>query len=195
MEFYKKNPKIKENITVQGVLFDDVKVVSGEEFKIFADPKTFPGIPVKLVVVNFDKLTKDQQDQAREFAIKQGQKPPKHLGVIKSDDFMVTESGDIKVEKKIASPKEAVPPKKTVSQIQIPPKKKDREIKEIYSAQEFVDLMPGVTGANVKKVLKRTTTLKALSVMSNADLRKMGVSLSFAGRLREKAAKLAKKEK
>jgi len=197
MEFYKKNPKIEGNITVQGEAMDDDRVVCGKDFKMFADPATFPGMLPRLVTVDFDKLTDSQKEQARAFAIAQGEKPPKHLGVIKSDDFLTTDAGEVQVVKKPVPLKRVEPkvPEKSEAKISDPRPQKVKTINDMYSPQAFVELMPGVTDGNVKKVFNQATTLADLSQASNVQLRKMGVSPSFYGRLRDKAAKLAKKEK
>lgn len=97
MEFYKKNPKIEGNITIQGRLLTDDTVVCGDEFKPFADPKTFPGIPPRLIGVDFKSLTKDQQAQVQDFIADKKDLPPRHLGVIKSDQFTSIDGGSVKV--------------------------------------------------------------------------------------------------
>lgn len=87
MKFYKRNPEVEHEFTLQGIVMDKDTIVCGEEFAPFADPKTFPGKPPKLVVVAFESLTDDQRVQVRGFADKQAMKPPRHLGIITSDAF------------------------------------------------------------------------------------------------------------
>lgn len=201
MEFYKKNPEIKGSITVQGKLIDDDTVVSGEQFKVFADPKTFPGTTVRLVRVEFKDLSQRQKDQVQDFIAEQKGLPPRHLGVIKSDAFKATDGGNVKVVDTAAvTPtstravrSEPVPPKEPErprEPLVDPSKEKPKLVSEMFTHQTFAETFPGITEKNAKKALKQTTTLEALANADNATLRKMGISPSFYGRLREKAQEL-----
>jgi ERCC4-type nuclease len=75
-----------------------------------------------------------------------------------------------------------------------PDKFEPKLLAELYTHGSLADEFPGVTEKNAKKVLKSKLTLAGLSEADNASLRKMGISPSFYGRLREHAAELAEAE-
>jgi hypothetical protein len=108
MKFYKRNPEVEHEFTLQGIVMDEDTVVCGEEFAPFADPHTFPGRPPKLIVVSFESLTDNQKLQVKGFADKQAARPPRHLGIIKSDmihtpgesKFKISNVPDISKERK-----------------------------------------------------------------------------------------------
>jgi len=181
MEFYKKNPKIEGTITVQKVLLDDDMVVTGEEFRIFANPKTFPSIPVRLVAVDFDSLTETQKERAIQFAKERGQPAPRHLGVIKSENFELTRDGAFKIH---SQPKK---PSKQAPAPVLPPKKAEPKLTQLYNLDEFIDIFPGITDRNARQVRRKFLTVKSLAEASNADLRAVGVRSNFFKRLRDRA--------
>jgi len=194
MEFYKKNPEIKGNITIQGKLLDDTTVVCGEEFDIFADPTTFPGKPVKLVKVEFNKLKGEEKGQVEEFSKERHSKPPKHLGVVMSSQFDVTNEGDMKPRPEMIKKEKPKPPAPLPLEEEVKKslKKESPPIGEAYSIQELIDVFPGITEVNAGSVIEKKMTLKGLSEASNSSLRRMGIAPSFFGRLRTKAIDLLK---
>jgi len=194
MRFYKKNPEIRDTITVQGVALDDEKIVCGDRFAIFADPATFPGIPVRLIEVDFSEMSRDQQRRAADCAAEHDGIPPRSLGVIKSDQFQVTPAAEVKV----VSP----PPRPVVKEQEKPvdngldvlkkhieseKKSKTHALETLFSLEDFIDTFPGVTPANAQILRKKFKTLDELVEASNSTLRACGVKPNFFGRLRDRA--------
>lgn len=196
MDCYKKNPEIEGNITVQGKLLTDDTVVCGEEFKPFADPKTFPGKPVKLIKVEYQDIDTKQKKDVADLVKEQANKPPKHLGVIRSENISATENGEVQVAKPVPDVPEleAEKAKEKEKTDDAPGKKQEVLIRDKYSEQDLLDLLPGVTDSNVARVLKYSTTLDAVVNASNTALRKMGIAPGYFGRLRDKAKSLVEEE-
>lgn len=211
MEFYKKNPEIPGTIFVQGEAIDDEKVVCGEKFKPFADPNTFPGRPPKLVKVEGKELNRGQIDDVQKQAKKQANEPPKHLGVIKSAQFVVNkETGEAKLKAEPKLPPEAKPkkvvepePKEEVELgeeaeakeeaepvIEEQKSKGSRKISEMYSTEDIVEVFPGITDKNADQFSKKFSTLMDVVHASNVDLKKIGVPSNYFRRLRDKAVEI-----
>ena len=189
MEFYKKNPEIKGDITVQGKAIGDDTVVCGEEFKIFANPNTFPGKLVKLIKVDPEDINKKQKKEVDVLAKEQAEKPPKHLGVITSDNMSSEKRPDVRAEPTIPDMQG-----KMKEEDEKKEGKKEFLIRDKYSSQEMLETFPGVTEANVEKVLKYATTLERIVESSNSALRKMGIAPGYFSRLRDKAKELSEQE-
>jgi hypothetical protein len=217
MKFYKRNPEVEHEFTLQGIVMDEDTVVCGEEFAPFADPKTFPGRPPKLIVVAFESLTDDQKFQVKGFADNQAVKPPRHLGVITSDafhspgesKFKISNVPDIAEERRkqlekakpIDTPEVRGPEKnldlgrvrygkeKTTEQEIIEEMMGDAlpELKKMYSPKAMVELFPGVTEKNVSKILENFRDLDELSKAANAELRRSGMPPNYFGRVRARA--------
>jgi hypothetical protein len=211
MKFYVKNPEIEHDVTVQGKNMGKDTVVCGEEFAPFADPGTFPGWTPKLVEVSFEKLTEAQRLQARGVAEEQTKKPPRHLGVITSENISHPE-GKLKIS--AAGPPDVTKKDKAKAKVEPPeqpglrgpekdkpdqdkPVTKEEIIKtfdkglprltEMYSTGEFAEIFPGVTPKNAVKVMKSFLSLDELATASNVELRKTGIRANFFDRLRKKA--------
>jgi hypothetical protein len=217
MKFYKRNPEVKHEFTLQGIVMNEDTVVCGEEFAPFADPKTFPGKSPKLIVVTFESLTDDQRFQVKGFSDKQAMKPPRHLGVITSDAFHLHGESKFKIShvpdiakdrkkqleeaKAIETPEVRGPEKnldlgrvrygkeKTTEQEIIEEMMGDAmpELKKMYSAKTLVELFPGVTEKNVLKIFENFRDLDDLSKAANAELRRSGMQPNYFGRVRARA--------
>lgn len=185
MNLYRKNPEIKGAICVQGQTVDDDDIVFGNEFERFADPNTFPGIPVRLVRIEFQKLNPEQREKLRGFENQLQPKPPKHLGVITTANFRSSDEGVEVAKAKPASifPKEVEP--KTVETTIEEEEKAPVRIDELFSEVEFIDNFHGVTETNVKKVLKKFSTIEGLAKARNTELRQTGIRSNFFGRVRD----------
>lgn len=200
MRFYKKNPEVAGEPFVCGKQMTDDAVVCGEEFAPFADPKTFPGRPPKLVEVSFEDLSDDEKLSARGVAIEQASKPPRHLSTITSES-VAPQAGKNEPIKIVTSPvdmgtKPKEPPKKPE-----PPKvseERDEEISKafqdkmpdlssMYDREGLVEVFPGITGKNATKVFKSFKNLEAMATASNAELRKAGIQPNFFDRVRKTA--------
>lgn len=204
MNLYQKNPEIKGTICVNGKLIDDDSIVFGKDFDMFANPKTFPGQTVLLVRVEFDKLSKEQQEKLKVFESELKPKPPRHMGAITTANFKNQGDGTVKLSNKpevIAPPKKVEAAKEVVEEKKEPEKKtveqmiQDEEnapvnIDEVFSPSEFVDDFAGITEGNVGKVMKSFKTFNDLAGASNTDLRKVGVRSNFFGRVRERAQEI-----
>lgn len=198
MQFFKKNPEIKWSITVQKVLLEDDTIVCGDEFAMFADPRTLPGSVVKLVSVDVKDLTEEQLKQVGQFSVEMSRRPPKHLPPTSSENFMTDKtSGDLQiikaptpkpVEKKIT--KEDI--KEVVSDIT---GKTPKKLSELYSRKEIAEILPGVTEKNAKRVLDGICTLRDLSLSSNTKLRKVGIMPAYYKKARDTAARLLSEKK
>lgn len=198
MRFYKKNPDVEGTPFVCGKRMDDETIVCGEEFAPFADPKTFPGKPPKLVEVSIDVLNEKQKLMAKDVAIEQAERPPRHLGVVTSDSIAsgIKGTGPINI---VESPTDMGSGKnKKSSQAKVIPDKKKYEIKDVftdkipvlntkYGETGLIDVFPGITERNVKKILSSFNNLLELTNASNADLRKAGVQPNFFDRVRKTA--------
>lgn len=201
MEFFIKNPKIEQEVVyVQGQKVDAEAALAGDEFAPFANPKTFPGQEPKLLRVPFEKLSPAQVEKVRHLVNEQAQKSPKHMGVIRSSQFMVKDTGGIQVkeEAKVSSgalqekpiPK-ASKGKPIALHLTVP--KKERALADVLTPEEMIDAFPGITEKNVKKVFKQFKTLEAMSQGSNSEFTKAGVQSNFIRRIRDKCKILMRK--
>jgi len=207
MNLYGKNPKIEGTICIQGKTLDDDSIVFGKEFDMFADPRTFPDIEVKLVRVSFNDLTDTQKMKLQGFEGQLQPKPPRHLGPSTTANFKNAGDGSVKMaakpEKFIPPPQEVVEAPKVVETVEV----KEPEVKstaqviqdeenepvridEFFSNAEFVDDFAGITDANVEKVLEKFETLDDLVSASNTDLRASGIRSNFFGRVRDRATEV-----
>lgn len=209
MEFYKKNPEIKGTIFVQGEEMDDEKVVCGEKFRPFADPNTFPGKPPKLVKTELESLDSKQITDVKNQAKAEAEKPPKHLGVIKSSQFDVTkDTGEVRIEHKSELPdKEILPDMESEGLEEINPMKVEKAkdvklvsdsdlasktLKEIYTVEQIIEVFPGITDKNAEAFVKAFDKVHDVSVASNVDLRRIGVPSNYFRRLRDRASDILK---
>jgi len=188
MNVYKKNPEIKGNISVQGKTFDDETIVVGGIWEKFADPNTFPGIPPRLVRAEFNDLTKKQQEFIKHLV--PDEEKPKHLGPTTTKNFDVVDSGKAAVVKQETTKKENKP--EPVKEVKLP--EKPKTLDEMFSLEEFIDVFPGVTEKNAKKVLDSFATLDSIIEAGNADLRKAGITPSFYARVRKTALERKEEE-
>jgi hypothetical protein len=208
MKFYKKNPEIKlDNFVVQGKLVTDETILCGKEFARFADPSTFPGRIPKLVEVDFSELTDGQRLEAKGIAEEQASRPPRHLGVITSDNMGRLPAGRIRIpsipdvtpkqKAKASAPVEKQPGVKLADNPPIPATEDeiaevfDNELPKLsamYGQEDMADVFPGVTSRNAQIVLNSFLNLDELSSASNSELRKAGIRANFFDRLRRKAS-------
>lgn len=208
MKFYKKNPEIElESFVVQGKLVTDETVLCGKEFAPFADPSTFPGWTPKLIEVEFSELTDGQRLEAKGIAEEQASRPPRHLGVITSEQIGKPPEGRIRIpsmpdvtqkqKAKASVPVEKQPGVKLADNPPVPAT--EDEIAEVfnnelpklsamYGQDEMADVFPGVTARNAQTVLNSFLNLDELSSASNSELRKAGIRANFFDRLRRKAS-------
>jgi hypothetical protein len=199
MRFFKKNPKIDGLICVNGKMMDDTTVVCGDAFVMLADPSTFPGMLPRLVEVQFGDLSQEEQTQVKEFADEQASKPPRTLGVVTSENFLVHD-GAIDLKNKLAPLKSKLTAKKDKKeeefpQKEVPPKKVLPVLAEQYPVVDFIEKFKGVTDKNARKILDAFETIDDLANASNAQFRKAGVQPNFYERLRKQAKGEAIKEK
>ena len=194
MEFYRKNPVIKDVIWVQGERVDDETVLAGDEFKPFSDPSTFPGVPPKLVKMEPEKLSPEQLGDASDLVKKQSERPPRHLGVIKSSQFAVTPECAVRVYEEMVRD---IPVKADGAVVVGGQAEKDsvavvdggveKLLSELYSEQELIEAFPGITVKNASKVLSSFKLLPDLARASNVDLKMAGVQPSYYRRVRRVA--------
>lgn len=203
MDFFKKNPKIKGAVCVQGYTLDDESVVIGEEFKMFANPKTFHGRDPMLVPVAFEELSEGQKATLEKFMATQKPKPPRHLGPITSANFDVSMKGEARI--KLSEPVRTAVAPTPEPEPEPEPDEETAEVAEekgaveglkeepstvlteIMSTKEMVDEFPGITNSNVSKIIKKFKTLEDLVEASNVDLRSAKVRPNFYNKVREAA--------
>ena len=200
MRFFKKNPKIDGLICVNGKMMDDTTVVCGDTFAIFADSSTFPGALPRLVEVQFGDLGEEERVQVKEFADEQASKPPKTLGVVMSENFLVQSGGAIDLKNKPAPLRPKLTSKKDKNkegfvQKEVPPKKVLPVLAEQYSVVDFIEKFKGVTDKNARQILEAFKTIDDIANASNAQFRKVGVQPNFYERLRKQAKGEAIREK
>jgi len=184
MDFYKKNPVIKGTIYVQGKEMNDDTVVCGEEFRMFADPATFPNVPVRLVRVDFNALNADQVAQVQGLSKEQAARPPRHLPPIMSEQFSVSSMGELKPIPKVEEKKDVIAEKKAEKLVV---SKADKSLTEVFTMAEFINAFPGVTEENAENILAKFKTLRDFANATNVDLRTVGVRSNFFVRLRNAA--------
>jgi hypothetical protein len=196
MNLYKKNPKIEGVIWIQGQEVDGDTILVGEEYEVFADPMTFPGRPPKLVKVEFSKLSSAKQREIEDMSMEVAKKPPKHLGVVKTDSIRMAD-GDYKISNKpITKPAKPVVSMKADASKKVAPKVKPENVeyvvilKESFTRDELIDSLPGITESNVKGVLDKFETLEELAKADNVSLKSAGIRSNFFTRVRETAAEM-----
>jgi hypothetical protein len=200
MRFFKKNPEIKSQICVNGKMLDDSTVVCGEEFIAFANPATFPGTVTRLVEVQFGDLGEEEQAQVKDFADEQASKPPKTLGVVMSENFLVQSGGAVDLKNRPAPLRPKLTSKKDKNkegfvQKEVPPKKVLPVLAEQYSVVDFIEKFKGVTDKNARQILEAFKTIDDIANASNTQFRKVGVQPNFYERLRKQAKGEAIREK
>lgn len=203
MNCFKKNPKIEGDfVWVQGKKIGKgegaTEVVCGEEYKPFANPNTFPGRLPKLINVSVNDLTTKEKDDAAKSIKEQAEKPPRHLGVIKSDQIGKNLKGggkDGDQMMKISSQKDVTPEVKAKVEDQTQELKGKVKIfgKDI-AREEVISIFPGVTAKNVDKFIDQFKTAEEVVAASNVDMKKSGVAATYFRRLREKAEALLEGE-
>lgn len=199
MRFYKKNPEVDGDPFVCGRQIFDSTVVCGDEFSPFANPGTFPGRPPKLIEVAFEELTDAQKLEAKEIAVEQAGRPPRHLNAVtsaniatlkgKSDPIVIAKAPiDMGVDNKgaVRNPVERITEDKA-SDIEVTFQEKIPGISELYTRDEIVDTFPGITEKNVDGILSSFKTLEELAGASNASLRQAGIQPNFFDRVRRAA--------
>lgn len=180
MEFYKKNPDIKDEvICVCGESIGPDTVVCGEKFRPFADPKTFPGIPPRLIKVELTELNQQQKQDVVEQVQKEADVPPRHMAPTTTSSFKMTQDGSFEIRTSPVVDKE--PEKKIVLE------KHEDLLSEVYGIDRMTKVFPGVTETNVNKILDKFRTLEDLKNASNADLRACGIKPGFYQKIRDKA--------
>jgi hypothetical protein len=182
MEFYKKNPAIKGTIWVQGKEVGDNDVVCGEEFRLFADPSTFPGIPVRLIKTEFGSLNQEQVKQVQNLSKEIAERPPRHLPPIMSDQISMTSGGEVKIIEPIIEKKNDNAVEKT--QVKLVVSKADKPLTEVFSFDEFVGTFSGITEGNAENILNKFKTMRDFAKATNVELRTAGVKSNFFSRLR-----------
>lgn len=189
MEFYKKNPEIKDEVIfVCGERIASDTVVSGEKFRPFADPKTFPGIPASLVKVEFNQINDDQRQHAVSVAEKEANEPPRHIGPTTSANFKMTSDGDFEIKSNPVVEQEKKEKEEVKAQAESG--KKEILLDDVYGAEKMAILFPGVTEDNADRVIGKFKSLANLSRASNIDLRACGINPALYKKLREKACLL-----
>jgi len=173
---------------LQGQEINDSTVLMGEKWEMFANPATFPGVPPKLVKVEFGSLSLEERMKVQNTP--EEVEKPRHAGVIKSDFIKepkvenavvvpvvsLIKTGDKKIDPESAVVKKEVELQQQQSQV--------HKITDVYEISYFIKDFPGITEKNVKKVLEKFQTIEDLLNSNNSDLSQVGVRTKYFGNIR-----------
>jgi hypothetical protein len=214
MIIYVKNPDRKEEaVGCCGVYFDKDTAVFGDKFLPFTDPTTFPGKIPMLKICSFDDLTPEQRNSFEKFRDDYKEPPPKHLGLITTQNFKTYDDGarviistnnvshdapkpeplkddPVAIEEQkneIENEKDVSEEKKKLANQQMFVEEDTGVKLNDYSPNDLVRLLPGITSRNVNSLLKHVDTMEDLTETSNIVLRKVGVRPNYFDRLRSVA--------